>query len=182
MGVNEIIKIGNRIKKLRKEKGLTQREMSDILNIPYSTYSNYENNNREPSVELLDKVGEILGVSRFDLLYDPEKLIADLEAFHKKAERLLAEESESAEEHENLYNEISDALMDFDYFVPEYEKQTEEFFDPISITITDSHDEEIATIDQSRFVELGEKMLSDIEKYKEMRILYFLKELKDEED
>ncbi len=69
MGLNEIIKIGDRIKDLRKKLGLTQKDMSKMLNIPYSTYSNYENNNREPSKELLEKIANVLNVSINTLIY-----------------------------------------------------------------------------------------------------------------
>ena len=51
MGVNDIIKVGSNIKKIRKDKKMSQKDMAKILNIPCSTYSNYENNNREPSAE-----------------------------------------------------------------------------------------------------------------------------------
>jgi len=68
LGVNEIIKVGTNIKTLRKEKGLTQKNMASLLNIPSSTYSNYENNNREPGKEILCKISEILEVSIYDLL------------------------------------------------------------------------------------------------------------------
>ncbi|MBE6062825.1 MAG: helix-turn-helix transcriptional regulator [Clostridium butyricum] len=68
MGVNDIIKVGSNIKRIRKNKKLSQKDMAKILNIPSSTYSNYENNNREPSAELLKKVAQILGVDLSDLL------------------------------------------------------------------------------------------------------------------
>ncbi len=67
MGLNEYIKIGNRIKKLRKDKNISQKDMANMLNIPRSTYSNYENNNREPSIKLLEKIAEILNVSLGEL-------------------------------------------------------------------------------------------------------------------
>jgi len=63
MGINEIIQIGNRIRKIRTEKGLTQREMAALTGIPYSTYSNYENNNREPNLEQLNKIANALNIS-----------------------------------------------------------------------------------------------------------------------
>lgn len=63
MGVNEYIKIGSRIKEVRKRKGLTQREMADKLNLAYSTYSNYENNHREPSFDIIEQAADILGVT-----------------------------------------------------------------------------------------------------------------------
>lgn len=181
MGINEIIKIGNRIKELRKSKGISQKEMSKILDIPYSTYSNYENNNREPSVELIEKISEVLGVSKFDLLYDTEKLKAELDLIDKHAEYVQMNELKKSEEYKKLYENISYVLDEFNYFTPEYEEQTEDYFDETTITVTGPHDEDILTINQSKYIELGERMLSDIEKYKKMRILYFLNELKDEE-
>lgn len=67
MGLNEIIKIGDSIKKLRIAKGITQKEMAKELNIPYSTYSNYENNNRTPSVDTIATIADKLDVDINDL-------------------------------------------------------------------------------------------------------------------
>lgn len=64
MGINKIIQIGFRIKDLRKKNTtLSQREMAKLLGIPVSTYSNYENNHREPPKDTIEKIAEILGVS-----------------------------------------------------------------------------------------------------------------------
>ncbi|WP_294377786.1 helix-turn-helix domain-containing protein [uncultured Clostridium sp.] len=68
MGLNEIIKVGTNIKKIRKEKNISQKDMAKKLNMPSSTYSNYENNNREPSAKSLIKIAEILNVNLNDLL------------------------------------------------------------------------------------------------------------------
>ncbi len=68
MGINEIIQIGNRIRELRIEKGYTQKEMARLTGIPYSTYSNYENNNREPNLEQLRKIASVLNISLFKLI------------------------------------------------------------------------------------------------------------------
>lgn len=68
MGLNELIKIGDNIKKIRKSKGITQKEMSRLVDIPYSTYSNYENNNRTPPTDILNKIANYLDVSIYQLL------------------------------------------------------------------------------------------------------------------
>ena len=68
MGVNKIIKIGENIKKIRKNKGLAQKEVAKMLGIPLSTYSNYENDNREPSEETIEKIAYILDVTVSELL------------------------------------------------------------------------------------------------------------------
>lgn len=68
MGVNEIIQIGSKIKEFRKAKGITQKEMAKRLNIPYSTYSNYENNNREPNITQIEAIAKELEIDVFELL------------------------------------------------------------------------------------------------------------------
>lgn len=67
MGLNEIMKIGNNIKRYRIAKGLSQKEMAEKLLIPYSTYSNYENNNRTPNNDILCLIADTLDVNLNDL-------------------------------------------------------------------------------------------------------------------
>ena len=68
MGINDFIKIGTKIKEVRKKKGIKQKEIAKKLDIPVSTYANYENNHREPSTEMLDAIADVLGVSVSELL------------------------------------------------------------------------------------------------------------------
>lgn len=81
MGINDFIKIGSRIKNLRIRKGISQKDMAEMLDIPRSTYSNYENDNREPSIETLEKIASILGINTSDLIgtqiTDMQKLLQD---------------------------------------------------------------------------------------------------------
>ena len=69
MGLNEIIKIGTRIKRIRIDKKMSQKSVAEQLGIPYSTYSNYENNNREPNYDTLKRIADILNVTIPYLLY-----------------------------------------------------------------------------------------------------------------
>lgn len=55
--------IAARITELRKKTGKTQGEISKILGIPRSTYSNYELGNREPDAEVFKKISDYYGVS-----------------------------------------------------------------------------------------------------------------------
>lgn len=77
MGLNEYIQVGNRIKEIRKSRGFSQREVATKLNMAFSTYSNYENNNREPNFETLKRIADILGVSVAQLVND--EAVADEE-------------------------------------------------------------------------------------------------------
>lgn len=46
----------------------TAKEFADILNIPYNTYTAYENQKREPKLEMLIKIADLLNISLDDLL------------------------------------------------------------------------------------------------------------------
>ena len=52
-----------RLKQLRLEKGLTQKEVADLVNVNRVTYTNWEKGNREPSFEKLFLLAEYLGTN-----------------------------------------------------------------------------------------------------------------------
>ena len=53
----------DRLKRLRENKGYSMRQMAIALNLPYTTYVNYEQNKREPNSELLILMSKYFGVS-----------------------------------------------------------------------------------------------------------------------
>ena len=53
----------NRLRKLRKESDLTQKELAEILNTTEATLSRYENGAREPKLDLIHKIANYFGVS-----------------------------------------------------------------------------------------------------------------------
>lgn len=55
--------IGANIRQIRNEKGLTQKQVAEKANIPHTTYSNYENGNRNPNESQIEKISQALGVS-----------------------------------------------------------------------------------------------------------------------
>jgi transcriptional regulator with XRE-family HTH domain len=64
--------VGENIKKLRKEKGLQQKQIAIELGIDQSNYNKIENGKREPSLDLLNKLAGLFGVSVDDIL-NPNK-------------------------------------------------------------------------------------------------------------
>jgi len=62
------IKIGKYIQKLRKEKGLTQKELADHFNISFQAVSKWENGETLPDSSLLLELSSILGTSVDSLL------------------------------------------------------------------------------------------------------------------
>ena len=57
------MELHERLKQLRKEKKLTQKELAIALNIPYRTLLNWELNTRKPSYENMIKMQEFFNVS-----------------------------------------------------------------------------------------------------------------------
>ncbi|UQX52314.1 helix-turn-helix transcriptional regulator [Cytobacillus pseudoceanisediminis] len=55
--------LGARLKKLRAEKKLTQRQLADKINVTHVSISGYENGNRSPDTETLEKLADFFEVS-----------------------------------------------------------------------------------------------------------------------
>ena len=52
-----------RIKELRVDKDLSQKELADTLNVTRSAYSNYENGIRDVPIEVLSRLADFYGTS-----------------------------------------------------------------------------------------------------------------------
>ncbi len=66
--------IGQNIKKIRKDKGLQQKQVAMELGIDQSNYNKIENDKRSPSVEMLNKIAGYFGVTVDDILNPDNKL------------------------------------------------------------------------------------------------------------
>lgn len=56
-------KVGNLIRKMRIEKGLTQKEMAEIINLSDKTISKWERGVGLPDITILKKLSEIFGIT-----------------------------------------------------------------------------------------------------------------------
>lgn len=53
----------DRLRELRKKRGLTQRQMADILKITERSYQRYEGGERVPELDILCAIADFFGVS-----------------------------------------------------------------------------------------------------------------------
>lgn len=60
--------LGNRLKELREEKGLTQKQVAAALYLNSVTYLHYEKSQREPPLSVLINMADYFGVSTDYLL------------------------------------------------------------------------------------------------------------------
>lgn len=64
----------NRIKEVLKDKGITQTWLAKQMDKSYNTVNEYARNKRQPSLEDLYEIAEILNISAKDLLIDKTEL------------------------------------------------------------------------------------------------------------
>lgn len=65
-----MITIGEKIKTLRKERKLTQKELAHKIGITASTVTKYENGQLEPNIEVLNKIATTFNISVSNLIDD----------------------------------------------------------------------------------------------------------------
>lgn len=86
---------GDTIKKLREDKKLTLREVSEFLKIDTSMLGKIEKNNRRPNKEMIAKFSELFNVSKKNLTIE---FLSDSVAYQIKDEDLASEVLKVAEE------------------------------------------------------------------------------------
>lgn len=57
------LNIGNQIKRLRRERDITQEEFASVLGVSYQSVSRWENNTCYPDIELLPTIADFFGIS-----------------------------------------------------------------------------------------------------------------------
>ncbi len=67
------IKIGAFLKELRKEKGLTQEQFSEIVNVSNRTVSRWENGNNLPDLDILIQIADYYEVELREILNGERK-------------------------------------------------------------------------------------------------------------
>jgi transcriptional regulator with XRE-family HTH domain len=73
------------VKFLRRQRDLTQNDLSDILNIPRSTLGEYERGNTEPSLQLVIKLSKIFEVDIDSLL---KRRLSDAQSTYQLTDKI----------------------------------------------------------------------------------------------
>ena len=74
--------VGNNIKKVREEKGLTQEQLAERLNVTRQAVSNWENEKTQPDIETLDRIASALDVDIERLIYGKERKFTIEKHYH----------------------------------------------------------------------------------------------------
>ncbi len=70
--------LGDRIREIRLAKKISQVELAKILGVTKQSVSNWENENIQPSIEMLSKIADALSVTTDYLLSREEKRYLDV--------------------------------------------------------------------------------------------------------
>ena len=83
------INIGGKIKKLRREHGLTQERLAELVGISFQAVSKWENSIALPDITLVPRLARIFGVSIDELFdYSKDKTEDDIMSYVKKSWQL----------------------------------------------------------------------------------------------
>ena len=106
-----------RLKILRNEKGLTQKELAEKLNVRNTTISKYELKEREPDIKTLSLLSEFFGVSidyligktnvRYDVMKNSTKKGIKIPVLGKVAAGIPIEAIEFVEDYEEITTEMA---------------------------------------------------------------------------
>ena len=87
------ILIGKNIKRIRKEKGLTQKKLSELSNINEVQIRQYELGKANPKIETIEKIAKALGTTadelrgiKRDIAYNVDEIVEALNRY--KAQQL----------------------------------------------------------------------------------------------
>lgn len=69
--------VGQNIRKIRKEKGITQKKLSELTGIAEITIRQYEAGKYKPKVEQVEKLAKALDVTPFDIIGENIKPLSE---------------------------------------------------------------------------------------------------------
>ena len=88
---------GQLITELRKEKGLTQKQLADALNVTDKAVSKWERGLSFPDISMLEPIAETLDISIMEILAG-EKKSADETITREEAQQMIKESVELSDE------------------------------------------------------------------------------------
>lgn len=65
--------IGENLKRIRKDNKMTQEDFGRLVGLSTNTVQRYELGKRQPTIEIINRIAEALGVSSADILYPTDE-------------------------------------------------------------------------------------------------------------
>ena len=147
---DDILTLGQNIKKYRKQKGLTQSELAEMIDLKSITIRKYESDDREPSIETITKIAEALGVPVSKLIEDDTFNLTD-----------------SDTEKVDFYIDLIIRMPELKPLIPIFRNKGYELRQDIKgydIYLI-KEEKPVAKIPEKHFIELGKQMLHVINEF-----------------
>lgn len=104
-----MVLLGDRIRKIREDKGLSQKEVALKVDIDRGQYSRIETNKVEPTLSTLEKIASAFGIEIEDLIKKDEPITVD--SFEKSlVEKVKLIDSLEEEQKSHIYAIIDMAV------------------------------------------------------------------------
>ncbi|MCT4685935.1 helix-turn-helix domain-containing protein [Vallitalea sp.] len=104
--------LGERLKKLREDRGLYLSDLSEIIGVGKSTISGYEHNKKTPKPHTIQKLAEFYGVTT-DYLLGQEDNLDDLEIEFPEAIQLIRKANKNlSDEGKEMLIKMMKAIID----------------------------------------------------------------------
>ena len=103
-----------RLKSTRKLRGLTQQKLADAVGIKRSAYAYYELGKCEPSLDVLKKISDVLGVSS-DFLISSEATLGEESNFYNTKVKPGSKKKKLLERLDSLDEEQTGEVLRDDY-------------------------------------------------------------------
>jgi len=108
--INNVMNIGEKIKKVREAKGFSQKQVAVMLDMDQSQYSKIENGKTDPTTSTLEKIAKTLGVD-VPVLFASDDIFKDVNSADKTLmEKIRLIEQLDDKERVSIYN-IVDSLF-----------------------------------------------------------------------
>lgn len=164
------IRIGNKIKMLRKKKGLTQEQLAENIGVSFQAVSKWENNIALPDITLVPLIAHYFGVSTDELLsYDSKEINKEIEDIVWEAAKYRETDPVTGqkilEEALKKYPD-NDILLNNLLYVMNYNENRGKYWDEtltLALRLADKTDSDEIRYDALRFAAYAYKEKGDIE-------------------
>lgn len=125
----EKVTIGKNIKRIRKEKGMTQKQLGELCGINEANVRKYELGKANPKIETVNKIASALGVTAFDIMgVDYFDSITDLKSLRNE----ITKAGQFEELFISIYGQAEyDSFMQYSVLTEEGSKKVKEYINDL---------------------------------------------------
>jgi transcriptional regulator with XRE-family HTH domain len=103
--------VGKNIKKIREQKKLLQKDVAAAAGLHPANYNKTEKGEREPSIEALDKISKLFGMTVDDIIHFEGKMPKEVKIKDKTVNEKLQLIDQLEEEDKNAVYRIIDGML-----------------------------------------------------------------------